>query len=222
MLSLRALLPSGRPPVVLCVGAHADDVEIGCGGTLQVLLEDVPEAEVHWLVLTGADERAREVEASARLFLGGAGAGRLVLGGLRDGYLPHEAARAKDLFESVKAELRPELVLTHHGDDAHQDHRLASELTWNTWRDAMILEYEVPKWDGDLSRPNLYVPLSAEQLHRKTERLQAVYGSQRSKDWFDDEVFRGLARLRGMECRADSGYAEAFHARKLLLGGFAR
>ena len=125
----------------------------------------------------------------------------------------------KELFEDLKGRLRPDLIFTHTRDDAHQDHRLACELTWNTWRDALILEYEVPKWDGDLGRPNAYVPLTAAQLERKLERLLDVYGSQRSKDWFDAEVFRGLARLRGMECRAPEGYAEAFHARKLRLGG---
>lgn len=219
MLELILGRVGARSPVVLFVGAHCDDVEIGCGGTVQWLQAAAPRAELHWLVLSATGARADEARQGAQAFLGDGGGERLVLGDFRDGYLRHDGARVKDAFEALRTRLTPDLIFTHTRSDAHQDHRFACELTWNTWRDALILEYEVPKWDGDLGRPNAYVPLTAEQLERKIQRLQDVYGSQRSKDWFDEEVFRGLARLRGMECRAPERYAEAFHARKLRLGG---
>ena len=169
---------------------------------------------VDWCVLSAPGARGDEARASAEDFLKGAKA-QIHLADFRDGYLPAERAAVKDWLEGLKR-LKPDVILTHAREDAHQDHRLLCELTWNTFRDQLILEYEIPKWDGDLGQPNLYIELSEEILSRKIELLHRHFGSQRSKAWFDEETFRGLARLRGMECR--QRYAEAFFARKLLLG----
>ena len=200
---------------VLCLGAHSDDIEIGAGATVLELLDRRPNLHVDWAVFAADGARADEARESAIRFLEGAASREIHLFSFRDGYLPWHAAEVKDEFERLKRATDPDLVLTHHGDDRHQDHRLMSELTWNTWRDQVILEYEIPKWDGDLGRPNFYVPTSVENQDRKIAILLEVFASQRGKDWFDEETYRGLARLRGMECRAPSRYAEAFHARKL-------
>lgn len=210
-LGLRA--PLGT---LLCLGAHSDDAEIGCGGTVLRLLEEHPAAHVVWVVLAAAGERREEAVASARLLLGAA-SHEIVVEEFRDGFLPHDAVRVKERFEALKGAVSPDLILTHTRDDMHQDHRLVNELTWNTWRSHLILEYEIPKVDGDLGRPNLYVPLTAGQVERKVTHLLEAFPSQRGKHWFDAELFRGLMRLRGMEAVSPSGYAEAFHARKLVL-----
>jgi LmbE family N-acetylglucosaminyl deacetylase len=201
---------------VLAIGAHSDDLEIGCGGTILSLTRDWPSAHVHWLVLAAHGSRVDEARHSAEAFLAGGNATIEILS-FRDGYLPHESSAVKDAFESLKQRIDPQLVLTHTRADLHQDHRLVCELTWNTFRDHVILEYEIPKYDGDLGRPNAFVPLSEEVVERKIALLDQHFSTQRSKDWFDDGVFRGLMRLRGMECRSPSGYAEAFTARKVLL-----
>jgi LmbE family N-acetylglucosaminyl deacetylase len=210
---------SGGQPVrrVLAIGAHSDDLEIGCGGTLLALCRAEPGVSVHWLVLAAPGERGDEARESASALLAGVEGQTVEIHSLRDGYLPHAAAEVKDVFEELKARVDPELVLTHTRDDLHQDHRLACELTWNTFRDHLILEYEIPKWDGDVGRPNVYVPLSDELVHEKLEILSAHFGSQSGKHWFDTDLFRGLMRIRGMECRAPSGFAEAFFVRKLTL-----
>jgi LmbE family N-acetylglucosaminyl deacetylase len=210
------LARAGQPLKVLCLGAHSDDIEIGAGGTLLAWIASGARLDVHWCVLSASAEREAEARASADAFLTGATAVSLHLAQFRDGYLPAERAAVKDFVETLKSVV-PDVVLTHFRDDAHQDHRLISELAWNTFRDHVILEFEIPKWDGDIGRPNLYVPISEEILARKIELLERHFGTQRSKAWFDAETFRGLARLRGVECRAR--YAEAFHARKLVLGG---
>jgi LmbE family N-acetylglucosaminyl deacetylase len=189
---------------VLCLGAHSDDIEIGAGGTLLSWLEQGIRLDVHWCVLSGIDERGTEARASATDF--------------RDGFFPEQGEQIKVWFESLKGRINPDVILTHRHDDAHQDHRQVSRLVWNTFRDHLVLEYEIPKWDGDMARPNLYVPVSAAIMQRKVDLLMSHFGSQRSKQWFDPETFLGLARLRGMECRASERYAEAFVARKLLLG----
>jgi LmbE family N-acetylglucosaminyl deacetylase len=203
-------------PLVLCIGAHCDDIEIGCGGTLLRLLERAPRAEIHWIVLSGDELRQREARESARRFLGEEGPERVHAFGFRDGYLPWEGARVKDRFEALKRELDPDLIFTHALGDRHQDHRLAAELSWNTWRDHSIFEYEIPKYEGDLGQPNAFVALDPELVERKLKTLLEVYSSQSSRPWFDAETLRGLLRLRGVECRAT--YAEAFHARKLRIG----
>jgi LmbE family N-acetylglucosaminyl deacetylase len=202
--------------LVLCVGAHCDDIEIGCGGTLLRLLERAPGAEIHWVVLSGDESRLCEARESARRFLGESGPDRVHGFGFRDGFLPWEGARVKDCFEALKRELDPDLIFTHALGDRHQDHRFAAELTWNTWRDHSIFEYEIPKYDGDLGQPNAFVEIHPEIAERKIKTLLEVYSSQASRPWFDAETLRGLMRLRGVESRA--GFAEAFHARKLRIG----
>lgn len=203
---------------VLCLGAHSDDIEIGAGGTLLGLLEQGIRLHLHWCVLSGGGgEREQEAEASATAFSARAENCHVEILRFRDGFFPEEGERIKVWFEALKHRINPDLIFTHRQDDAHQDHRQVARLTWNTFRDHLILEYEIPKWDGDMARPNLYMPVSASAIRRKAELLMTHFGSQRSKQWFDPELFLGLARLRGMECRAQARYAEAFVARKLLL-----
>jgi LmbE family N-acetylglucosaminyl deacetylase len=203
---------------VLCLGAHSDDIEIGAGGTILSWIASGIRLQIHWCVLSAIGARAAEAEASAAAFLAGAASSKIELGQFNDSFFPYQGAEIKAWLKALKAEFEPDVVLTHARDDAHQDHREVCQLTWNLFRDHLILEYEIPKWDGDLDRPNVYVPLSAEILERKIELLLAHFGTQRSKDWFDAETFRGLARLRGMECRSHERYAEAFALRKATLG----
>ena len=213
-----ALRPGGKPVQrLLAIGAHSDDLEIGCAGTILALTQGSSDIVVHWVVLAAPAERGDEARASATRLLGAARERHVEVHDFRDGYLPHTSAAVKDTFEDLKARVDPQVVLTHTGDDLHQDHRLVSELTWNTFRDHLILEYEIPKWDGDIGRPNVYVPLESEHVEAKLTLLADHFGSQRGKDWYDTEVFRSLMRLRGMECRSPSGYAEAFHGRKLMI-----
>jgi LmbE family N-acetylglucosaminyl deacetylase len=202
---------------VLALGAHADDIEIGCGGTLLRLAAEWPELEVLWVVFCASPERSSEARASAAAFLKGIGKSRVVVRDHRESYLPYAAAQVKDDFEMLKREFDPQLVFTHYRDDRHQDHRLISELTWNTWRDHLILEYEIPKYDGDLGSPGVFVPLPEDTCREKCRLIAQHFASQRARDWFDEAVFMGLMRLRGMEARSASGYAEAFYARKLVL-----
>ncbi len=216
---MRPLSLSGGEPLrrVLVVGSHADDIEIGCGGTLLTLTRMVPELEVDWLVLAAPGERGEEARASAGVFLSAAGASRLEIHGFRDGFLPYVGDEVKDLFEDLKSRVDPQVVFTHTREDLHQDHRLVCELTWNTFRSHLILEYEIPKVDGDLGRPNLYVPLSEAVAAEKVSLLEHHFPSQRGKHWFDRETFMGLMRLRGMESVAPERYAEAFTCRKVLV-----
>jgi LmbE family N-acetylglucosaminyl deacetylase len=214
MLALDLARP-GKALRVLALGAHSDDIEIGAGGTILSWIASGAEVSVDWCALSAPGERADEAHASAMAFLAGAARADIHLGDFRDGYFPAERTAVKDWVEGLKRLEKPDVILCHQRDDAHQDHRLVCELTWNTFRDHLILEYEIPKWDGDLGRPNVYVPLSDEMLAQKIALLHKHFGTQRSKAWFDEETFRGLARLRGVECR--ERYAEAFFARKLLL-----
>ena len=216
MRGLRLAEP-GQRLSVLCLGAHSDDIEIGAGATLLQWIEAGIRLDVQWCVLSANGPREAEARSSAVDFLEGAERGRVEIHHFRDGFFPAQSAEIKSWFEQLKARAEPDVILTHRGDDAHQDHRETSRLTWNTFRDHVILEYEIPKWDGDLGQPNFYVPVSAAAMTRKVELLVRHFGTQRSKHWFDAETFRGLARLRGMECRAPERYAEAFHARKVTL-----
>ena len=200
---------------MLCLGAHSDDIEIGCGATLLQLARTRPRPEFRWVVWSAAGARAQEARRSARKFLGARAETEVQLHAFRDGYFPAEFSVIKDAFEALARDFKPDIVFTHTRDDRHQDHRVISDLTWNSFRDQLVLEYEIPKWDGDLGRPNLYVPVSRRAALRKTKALIDVFGTQRSKDWFSEETFLGLMRLRGMECRAAEAYAEAFHARKI-------
>jgi len=207
----------GAPLHVLCLGCHSDDIEIGCGGTVLRLAEQDPNTVFHWVVFSAIGAREDEARRGATLFTQGGKLSGPMLKSFRDGFMPFTGAEIKDVFEELKGKVQPDLVLTHYRQDAHQDHRLISELTWNTFRDHMILEYEIPKYDGDLSRPGFFVPLSEDILQKKVRYLMDVFGSQRGKRWFQESTFLGLMRLRGMECNAPSGYAEAFHCRKLVL-----
>ena len=212
-----SLLPAEPLRRVLAIGCHADDIEIGCGGTLLTLAHADPDLEVDWVVLAAEGDRADEARASAQEFLVGVATSRVEVLGFRDGFLPYLGGEVKDAFEALKNRVDPQLVFTHAGYDFHQDHRLACELTWNTFRSHAILEYEIPKVDGDLGRPNLYVPLSADMVAKKLDLLERYFPTQAERHWFDRETFLGLMRLRGMECVASSRYAEAFTARKVTL-----
>ncbi|HEX7148891.1 MAG TPA: PIG-L deacetylase family protein [Actinomycetota bacterium] len=217
MLGLSLARPDGAPPRLLAVGAHADDIEIGCGATILRLVAEHPGLSVDWLVLSGHGDRAGEAADSAAAFLAGAGTTRVMVEGFRDGFFPYDGGAVKERFERLKAEVAPDLVLTHRLEDRHQDHRLVAELTWNTFRDHLILEYEIPKYEGDLGRPNLYVPVGQEHGERKVELLRKCFPSQAGRSWFSDDTFWATLRLRGIECNAPGRYAEAFQARKLVL-----
>lgn len=207
----------GDQRTVLCLGAHSDDIEIGAGGTLLAWIAQGYQLDVLWFVLSGTRPRNEEAQKSARDFLRGAARSRVEVMQFKDGLFPAQCDDIKGWFEDLKKQTSPDLILTHRHDDAHQDHREVSRHTWNTFRDHLILEYEIPKWDGDLGRPNFYVALPSQILEHKTSLLMTHFGTQQSKHWYDEETFRGLARLRGMECRAPERYAEGFFARKILL-----
>jgi LmbE family N-acetylglucosaminyl deacetylase len=203
---------------LLCVGAHADDIEIGCGGLILQLAGGEHPVDVTWIVFSAAGPREREARRSADLFLRGARERHVLINQFRDGFFPYEGGAIKEVFEQLKSLPPPDVVLTHYREDRHQDHRVLSELAWNTYRDHLVLEYEVPKYDGDMGAPNCFVPMNRRTCERKIKHLHAVFGTQRDRHWFAADTFRGLMRLRGMECRAPHGYAEAFYARKLVLG----
>jgi LmbE family N-acetylglucosaminyl deacetylase len=202
---------------VLCLGAHSDDIEIGAGATLLGMQDRGVRLDVHWCVLSGGAERELEARASAAEFLSAAESAIIEIMAFRDSFFPEQGDAIKSWFTTLKERVKPDLIFTHRRGDAHQDHQHVSRLTWNTFRDHFILEYEIPKWDGDMGQPNLYVPISALTMKRKVDLLISHFASQRSKQWFDAETFFGLARLRGMECRAPERYAEAFVGRKLAL-----
>lgn len=203
---------------VLCLGAHCDDITIGCGGTLLHLLHRYPRMKVWWVAFCADSIRGPEEQQAVTRLLKGAGDPRVVLEAYRDGFLPSQTIAVKETFERLKPAFSPDLIFTHYGADRHQDHRVISELTWNTYRHHCILEYEIPKYDGDFGSPNVYVPLTEGECERKIQAVLESYPSQLGKHWFADEVFRALARLRGMETGGESRYAEAFYARKLLVG----
>ena len=202
---------------VLCLGAHCDDLEIGCGGTVLKLAEGPKPPVFTWMVLTSDATREAEARASAEALLRGAPGSRIIIRKFRDGFLPHEGREVKEAFEELKEGPSPDLILTHYRGDLHQDHRLISELTWNTFRNHLILEYEIPKYDGDLGTPNVFVPVDESLCQRKIDTILENFASQAGKRWFTPEVFRALLRLRGMECNSPSDYAEAFYCRKLVV-----
>lgn len=214
---LRLTLPDpGRPLRVLAIGAHADDIEIGCGATILQLAARYPAIHIDWVVCSATGAREEEAAAGAKAFLDGVADHAVELNQFRDGFLPYSGAEVKDYFESLK-DRRPDLILTHQRHDLHQDHRLVCELTWNTFRDHLIIEFEIPKYDGDLGAPGLFVPAPESVAGRKVETLIDVYGSQRGKRWFTADAFLALMRLRGVESNSASGYAEAFYSRKSVL-----
>lgn len=202
---------------VLCLGAHADDIEIGCGGTILRMIQERPELKVWWVVFSAKAKRRREAGASARAFLKGLREQKIIVKNFRDGFFPFQGMAIKEFFERLKDSIQPDLVFTHYREDRHQDHRVLSDLAWNTFRDHVILEYEIPKYDGDLGNPNVYVRLDEQVCHHKVERIYSSFRSQTGKHWFSPDTFLALMRLRGIECAANSAYAEAFYARKLTL-----
>lgn len=202
---------------VLCVGAHSDDIEIGCGGTILALVTSRPSLEFLWVVLSSDPTRKREAHESANLFLQGATKKNVIVKNFRDSFFPFQGARIKEFFEELKRKFSPDLILTHRDDDQHQDHRLVSQLTWNTWRNHFILEYEIPKYDGDLKSANVYVPFDHRVCNYKVKTLMLCFKSQKNKAWFTEDTFQGLMRLRGVEANSPGKYAEAFRCRKLLL-----
>lgn len=216
MLPLNLPQNGSTPLRVLCLGSHSDDIEIGCGGTILRLLAAHHNLEVVWVIFSSTKEREQEARHSAELFLELAQKKQILINNFRDGFFPFEGAEIKSLFEGLKR-TTPDLIFTHNRNDAHQDHRLIEQMTWNTFRNHLILEYEIPKYDGDLGQPNFFVPLEQDVYQKKVRYLMEAFQTQRGKRWFEQETFLALMRLRGMECVAPSGYAEAFYCRKVVL-----
>ena len=216
MVDLR--LGSAECPLrrILCLGSHCDDIEIGCGGTILRLLREHPEVEIYWLVFSSTPVRRREAARAAGLFLAPAKKKKVVIRNYRDTLFPSQQARIKGEFEKLKKTFSPDLILTHYRQDLHQDHRVICELTWNTFRSHLILEYEIPKYDGDLGAPNFFVGLDRATCARKAKHILDSFVSQRPKQWFTAETFMGLQRIRGIEANSPGGYAEGFHCRKLV------
>jgi LmbE family N-acetylglucosaminyl deacetylase len=210
-------LEFGELKRVLCLGAHSDDIEIGCGGAMLRLLAAHPQVEVHWVIFSANPVRKAEALASAAAFLQGAAQQNIVVHAFRDGYFPHVGDAIKDEFEVLRRLVSPDLIFSHCRHDLHQDHRLLCELTYNTFRDHLVLEYEIPKWDGDLRTPNVYLPLAAATAQRKVQLLMEHFPTQAGRDWFTADTFEALMRIRGLEARAPEGQAEGFYARKLVL-----
>ena len=205
-----------KRPKILCLGAHPDDIEIGCGGTILRIIKEIPEVQFYWVVFSGDLERAEEAKKSAELFLKDVASKVTNFKDFRESYFPFVGAEIKDFFEEMKRDLFPDIIFTHYADDAHQDHRLLSSLTWNTFRNNFILEYEIPKYDGDLGNPNLYFQLDQYIVQKKVEIICDVFKSQKAKKWFDEETFTSFLRIRGIESNSSSKYAEAFHCRKII------
>ena len=216
MLGLLMNRREAAPLRVLAVGAHSDDIEIGCSGTLLRLVDQGMVSELWWVVLSGSGARREEAQASAEAMLEGV-PHRIFLRDFADGYFPYDGREIKEFFEELKRDFSPDVVFTHQRHDLHQDHRFTCELTWNTFRDHLILEYEIPKYDGDMGAPNLFVPLDERLCSRKVSHLFDHFHSQVPKAWFKEDLFSGLLRLRGMECQSPTSFAEAFYCRKAVL-----
>ena len=201
---------------ILCLGAHADDIEIGCGGTMLKLLASIPRLNVSWVVLSSDGSRAAEAQSSAEFFLKDAAVSRIVIKSFRDSFFPYEPVAIKEYFHALSRDVAPDLIFTHRCDDRHQDHRFVAELTWNAFRNHLIWEYEIPKYEGDLGHPNTFVTLEESLRDRKIEGLLAHFPSQLTKPWFTADTFQSLLRLRGLECNSPSRFAEAFTCRKAV------
>lgn len=217
MHPLSLLTDKTQPLNVLCLGAHSDDIEIGCGATLLRLQEEYPAIHIDWVVFSGNEQRAKEARASAARFLRKAKSKNVITKAFRDGFFPYCGTDIKDEFEVLKRATAPQVIFTHYRNDLHQDHRILSELTRNTWRSHTIFEYEIMKWDGDLGTPNVFMPVTEKQLETKIKILLECFPTQASKHWFDRETFRALPRIRGMECNAPTRFAEAFYGHKVRL-----
>jgi LmbE family N-acetylglucosaminyl deacetylase len=217
MIQLEIAKPRSDPFEVLCLGCHSDDIEIGCGGTILKIAKEYPSCVFHWVVFSALGVREAEARQAAALFVDSSRLRGPTLKTFPDGFMPFVGGEVKGVFEELKSQISPTIVLTHSRKDAHQDHRLIAELTWNTFRNHLILEYEIPKYDGDLGQPNVFVPLDTDVYQKKVRNLMDSFQSQRSKRWFQEDTFLALMRLRGMECNSASGYAEAFYGRKIVL-----
>ena len=217
MMNLSLGRTDNKPLSILCLGCHSDDIEIGCGGTIIRLIREDPNCRIYWAVFSAIGQRKAEAERGANLFAGAERLKYLQLKEFRDGFMPFVGAEIKDVFEEMKKTVSPDIIFTHNRKDAHQDHRLLCELTWNTFRNHFILEYEIPKYDGDLGQPSVFVPLEPEVSQMKVRLLMECFRSQQPKAWFEESTFLSLMRIRGMECNAAGGYAEAFYCRKLVI-----
>lgn len=206
-----------EPLNILCLGAHCDDIEIGCGGTILRLVEAHPKLEITWVVFSSNEIRAKETASSFDKFLAPIRKKSLEINRFRNGYFPYVGPEIKDYFEELKARVQPDIIFSHYKNDLHQDHRVIAELTWNTFRDHWILEYEIPKFDGGMGSPNLFVPTSIDHAEKKSEILLECYKTQTKRSWFSKSTFDALMRLRGIECNSESGYAEAYYSRKIVL-----
>lgn len=215
MLKIQIPNPGTVPLRVLFLGAHSDDIEIGCGGTILRLIQEYPELEVTWVVFSALGERGDEARNSAQEILKDVRQKQVLVHDFKDSYFPYRGEEIKNIFERLKEETAPDLIFTHYRHDLHQDHRMLCELTWNTWRDHFILEYEIPKYDGDLGTPNFFVHLDKSLCNRKTDLLVRFFQTQGNKHWFTPETFQAILRLRGVECKSQGGYAEAFYCRKV-------
>ena len=202
---------------VLCLGCHPDDIEIGCGGALLRLFEENPAVEVLWAVLSGDEIRAQEARVSADRWLAALSAKEVVQASFPDRFFPAQAEQVKRYIHGIAERFSPDVIFTHRRDDAHQDHRLVAEITWSAFRNDLILEYEIPKYDGDLGNPNIFVELDKSGAQRKVSALMECFESQRTKPWFSEDVFWALMRLRGLECNSPTNYAEGFYCRKLVI-----
>jgi LmbE family N-acetylglucosaminyl deacetylase len=216
MLNFKFYTKNMRPKI-LCLGAHADDIEIGCGGTILKLLDDFPQSEFYWVVFSGDYERTKEAKQSANFFLSKSESKTISLNNFKESYFPFLASEIKDFFETLKQKFSPNLIFTHYKYDAHQDHQLLSNLTWNTFRNHLILEYEIPKYDGDLGKPNLFVHLPDAIVQNKVKYICDIFRSQKEKHWFSEDLFKSILRIRGIESNSSSKYAEGFYCRKIVV-----
>jgi LmbE family N-acetylglucosaminyl deacetylase len=211
-------LPNTRSPrKVLCLGAHPDDIEIGCGGTILKLTKEHPNTDFFWVVFSANKSRAEEARKSFRYFLNSIRSKELAMKSFRESFFPYQGAELKEYFEELKHTFKPDVIFTHCRSDLHQDHRLLSELTWNTFRDHLIFEYEIPKYDGDLGAPNVFVPLDKATYEKKVSSILRCFRSQSAKSWFDEATLMSMLRIRGVESNSPTKYAEAFYCRKMLL-----
>ncbi len=201
---------------ILCLGAHCDDIEIGCGGTVLKLIEKYKNIAVYWVVFSSNEQRTQEATVSSNIFLKEVSQKKVIINQFRDGFLSFQGLEVKECFEQLKQEFSPDLIFTHYREDRHQDHRLISDFTWNTFRNHLILEYEIPKYDGDLGIPNFFVHLNEALCRRKIQYLMDAFPTQHNKQWFTEETFRSILRIRGIESNSPSNYAEAFHCRKII------
>jgi len=216
MIQLSFNKPEESEYKILCLGSHCDDIEIGCGGTILKLIENYQHVVVYWVVFSSTEQRAQEATTSANLFLKEIPVKKIIIKSFRDGFLPFQGIEVKECFEQLKQEFTPDIIFTHHRDDRHQDHRLISELTWNTFRNHLILEYEIPKYDGDLGIPNFFFHLDEALCRRKIQYILEAFPTQNNKQWFTEDTFRSILRIRGIESNSPSKYAEAFYCRKIF------